>query len=343
VVAVEEDGASDWPTFARRAEKLIVRDEVAVIFGGWTSASRKALLPVVEEHDHLLFYPIQYEGQECSRNVFYAGATPNQQIEPALDWLLEHKGRRWFLVGSDYVYPRTANAVIKAKAALLGADIVGEAYLPLGSSAVDPIVDAIGEALPSGGVVINTLNGDSNVSFFKTLKKNGIDQPNGFTIMSFSAAEEEVAAIGPQYMEGTYAVWNFFHGAESAAALDFARAFETMHGLHRVTSDPAASAYTMVYLWALAAQQAGTVEVGAVRDALIGIAFDGPAGRVEIQKNHHLSQAVLLGEVRSDGTYEVRENFGVILPVAWSPLLEESRGYRCDWTLDRPDAGKFRG
>lgn len=342
VVSVEEDGASDWPTFARLAEKLIIRDEVAVIFGGWTSASRKAMLPVIEKHDHLLFYPIQYEGQECSRNVFYAGATPNQQIEPALDWLVAHKGRRWFLVGSDYVYPRTANAIINAKAELVGAEIVGEVYLPLGSSAVEPIIDAIRTALPTGGVVINTLNGDSNVFFFKTLKKAGIDQESGFTIMSFSAAEEEVAEIGPEYMEGTYAVWNFFHGAQTAAAVDFSRAFEEMHGLHRVTSDPAVSAYTMVHLWALAAEQAGTIEVAAVREALIGTVFDSPAGRVEVQKNHHLSKMVLVGEVRPNGIYEVLESFGVILPIAWSSLLEESRGHRCDWTLDRPDAGKFR-
>ncbi|MCS5638135.1 MAG: urea ABC transporter substrate-binding protein [Myxococcota bacterium] len=342
VVVVEEDGASDRHTFALRAEKLIKRDKVAVVFGGWTSASRKAMLPVFEANDHLLFYPIQYEGQECSRNVFYAGATPNQQIEPALDWLFENKGKQLFLVGSDYVYPRTANAIIKAKARQDGAEVLGEIYLPLGSSAVEPVVEAISQVFPSGGIIINTLNGDSNVSFFRKLKEAGVEQVNGFTIMSFSAAEEEVATIGPEYLEGTYAVWNYFDGADTPAARAFSSAFEDMHGLHRITSDPAESAYTMVKLWAQAAEKAGTTEVGKVREALIGIEFDGPAGKVQVQKNHHLSKTVLIGEVQEDGTFKILENDGVIQPLAWSPLLEESRGYRCDWTADRPDAGKFR-
>ncbi len=342
VIAVEEDGASDWPTFARRAEKLIDEDEVAVVFGGWTSASRKAMLPVFEEKDHLLFYPIQYEGQECSRNIFYAGATPNQQIEPALDWLFENRGKALFLVGSDYVYPRTANAIISAKAAASGSEIVGEVYLPLGSSDVAPVVEAIRTAFPDGGIVINTLNGDSNISFFRQLKEAGVDEQNGFTIMSFSAAEEEVAAIGPEYLEGTYAVWNFFHSVDTHAARTFIDAFRDMHGVHRVTSDPAESAYVMVKLWALAAEKAGTTEVSQVRDALIGVRFEGPAGAVEVRKNHHVSKTVLIGQVLPGGHFEILENKGVIQPQPWSPLLADSRGYRCDWSLDRPDAGKFK-
>jgi len=342
IVSIEEDGQSDWPTFARRAEKLIDRDKVAVVFGGWTSASRKAMLPVFEEKDHLLFYPIQYEGQECSRNIFYAGATPNQQIEPALSWLFENRGKEIFLVGSDYVYPRTANKIINAKAAEAGADVVGEIYLPLGSSDMAGVVSAIRQSIPEGGIVINTLNGDSNVSFFMSMKKAGLNRENGFTIMSFSAAEEEVAAIGPKYLTGTMAVWNFFHTVDSLASREFAAAFEEMHGLHRVTSDPAEAAYTMVHLWALAAEKAGTTEPAQVREALIGVEFDGPAGRVQVHKNHHLSKAALIGEVQADGTFKILGDGGVIEPLAWSSLIEESRGYRCDWTLDRPDAGKFK-
>lgn len=342
IIAVEEDGASDWPTFARRAEKLIDEDKVAVVFGGWTSASRKAMLPIFEEKDHLLFYPIQYEGQECSRNVFYAGATPNQQIEPALDWLFENRGKTLFLVGSDYVYPRTANSIIKAKAAASGAKVVGEVYLPLGSKDVAPVVEAIRKAFPRGGIVINTLNGDSNVSFFMKLKKAGIDEEHGFTILSFSIAEEEVIAIGPEYLEGTYAVWNFFHRVDTDAARSFAEAFTEMHGVHRVIGDPAESAYVMVNLWALAAEKAGTTDVLPVRDALIGVAFEGPAGAVEVRENHHLSKTALIGQVLRDGSFEILEDMGVIQPLPWSPLLAESRGYRCDWSLDRPDAGKFK-
>jgi urea transport system substrate-binding protein len=342
VIAIEEDGASDWPTFARRAEKLIDEDGVVVVFGGWTSASRKAMLPVFEEKDHLLFYPIQYEGQECSRNIFYAGATPNQQIEPALDWLFETRGKALFLVGSDYVYPRTANAIVNAKAAAAGAEIVGELYLPLGSSDVAPVIDAIRTAFPNGGIVVNTLNGDSNLSFFREMKEAGIDQENGFSVMSFSAAEEEVAAIGPEYLTGTYAVWNFFHSVDTDAARIFVQAFRDMHGVHRVTSDPAEAAYVMVKLWALAAEKAGTTEVARVREALIGVRFDGPAGAVEVHENHHLSKTVLIGEVLPDGSFEILENKGVIEPRPWNSLLPESRGYRCDWSLDRPDAGKFK-
>lgn len=342
IVAVEEDGASDWPTFARKADQLIERDQVAALFGGWTSASRKALLPVLEAHDHLLFYPIQYEGQECSRQVFYAGATPNQQIGPALDWLSKTHGRRWFLVGSDYVYPRTANAIIGAEAEARGAEIVGETYLPLGSRAVGPVVDALRAALPEGGIVLNTLNGDSNFAFFQALAAAGIDAEHGYAVMSFSIAEEEVAAIGPEYMAGSYAVWNFFHGVDTPAAQAFAQAFAESRGLHRITSAPASAAYSMVHLWARAAERAGTTEVDAVRAALVGTAFEGPAGRVEFGPNHHLSQSALVGEVQPDGTFAVRADFGVIAPRPWSPVLPESRGDRCDWTLDRPDAGRFR-
>ena len=176
IVPVEEDGASDWPTFAEKSKKLIDQDKVAVVFGGWTSASRKAMLPVYEAKDHFLFYPIQYEGQECSKNIFYTGATPNQQAEPAVEWLLKNKGKDFFLVGSDYVYPRTANTIIKEQLKAQGGKLVGEDYLPLGNTEVAPIIAKIKAALPKGGVIVNTLNGDSNVAFFKQMKAAGITQ-----------------------------------------------------------------------------------------------------------------------------------------------------------------------
>jgi urea transport system substrate-binding protein len=215
IVPVEEDGASDWPTFAEKAKKLIDQDQVAVVFGGWTSASRKAMLPVFEAKDHFLYYPIQYEGQECSKNIFYSGATPNQQAEPAVEWLLKNKGKDFFLVGSDYVYPRTANTIMKEQLKAQGGKVVGEDYLPLGNTEVAPIIAKIKQALPNGGVIVNTLNGDSNVAFFKQLKAAGITPANGYSIMSFSIAEEEVAAIGPEYLEGTYAAWNFFQSLDT--------------------------------------------------------------------------------------------------------------------------------
>jgi urea transport system substrate-binding protein len=200
---VIEDGASDWPTFAEKAKKLIDQDKVVSIFGCWTSASRKAVLPVFEEKKHMLWYPVQYEGQECSQNIFYTGAAPNQQIEPAVEWLLKNKGKEFFLVGSDYVFPRTANTIIKAQVAKLGGKIVGEDYIPLGGTEVTPIISKIKAALPEGGVIFNSLNGDSNVAFFKQLQGAGLD-PKKYPSMSVSIAEEEVKAIGVEYLEGHY-------------------------------------------------------------------------------------------------------------------------------------------
>ena len=178
ITYTSEDGASDWPTFAEKSQKLIDADKVAVVFGGWTSASRKAMLPVYEAKDHFLFYPIQYEGQECSKNIFYTGAVPNQQAEPAVDWLFEQfadkYGKKVYLVGSDYVYPRTANTIIKEQVKSLGGETVGEDYIPLGNTEVAPIIAKIKKEFPDGGIIINTLNGDSNVALFKQFKAAGI-------------------------------------------------------------------------------------------------------------------------------------------------------------------------
>ena len=331
IIPVEEDGESDWPTFARRARTLIERDQVAVLFGAWTSASRKALLPVLEEFDHLLFYPIQYEGEECSRNVFYAGATPNQQVEPGLSWLAERGKRRWFLIGSDYVYPRTANRVVKKKALQLGAEVVGEIYLPLGSRQVAPAIAAIRRALPEGGSIINTLNGDSNFAFFHGLAESGLDLQEDFTVMSFSVAEEEVSSIGPSVMAGSYAVWHFYHGSGSPEARRFGEAFAEAYGMRRLTSSPAASAYSMVYLWALAAEAAGSTDIGRVRDALPGTTFDSPAGRVEVTDDHHLIQSALIGRVDQTGHFELVPDGGIIDPVPFNPLLSDGRAATCDW------------
>jgi urea transport system substrate-binding protein len=343
IVPIEEDGASDWPTFAEKAQKLIDQDQVAVVFGGWTSASRKAMLPVFESRDHFLFYPIQYEGQECSKNIFYAGAAPNQQAEPAVEWLLENKGKEFFLVGSDYVYPRTANTIIKEQLAVQGGTVVGEDYLPLGNTEVAPIIAKIKQALPDGGVIVNTLNGDSNVAFFKQLQAAGITPEAGYTIMSFSVAEEEVAAIGPEFLEGTFAAWNFFQTLDTPESKAFTEAFQAKYGDNRVTNDPAEAAYNMVYLWAAAAEKAGTVDDDEVRKAMIGVSFDAPQGTVTVQPNHHLEKRVLIGEVREDGMFEIVEDKGFVKPVAWNQFVPETKGYTCDWTrTDVPDPGKFQ-
>jgi urea transport system substrate-binding protein len=272
---VQEDGASDWPTFAEKAEKLIDQDQVSVVFGCWTSASRKAVLPVFESKDHMLWYPVQYEGQECSKNIFYTGAAPNQQIEPAVDWLLENKGTDFFLVGSDYVFPRTANTIIKEQLAASGGNTVGEDYLPLGNTEVTPIITKIKAALPNGGVIFNSLNGDSNVAFFKQLQGAGMG-PDLYPVMSVSVAEEEVRQIGSEFLVGHLASWNYFQTVESPENEKWVADFKAEFGDDRVTNDPMEAAYIMVYLWKQAVESAGTFDIPEVRMAAYGQEFAAP-------------------------------------------------------------------
>jgi len=347
IVPVIEDGASDWPTFAEKAQKLIDSDKVAVVFGGWTSASRKAMLPVFESKNHMLFYPIQYEGQECSRNIFYTGAVPNQQAEPAVDWLMKtfapKLGKKVYLVGSDYVYPRTANTIIKEQMKALGGETVGEDYIPLGNTEVAPIIAKIKKAFPNGGIIINTLNGDSNVALFKQFKAAGID-PAKYPIMSFSIAEEEIRQIGPEYTTGTYAAWNFFMSLDTPASKKFTADFQKLYGADRVTGDPAESAYNMVYLWKNAVEKAGTFEdLNKVRTDMIGITFAAPQGEIKMYPNHHTSERVLIGEAEPSGQFKILEDSKTAVPpIPWNQFVPETKGYTCDWTQNRPDAGKFK-
>lgn len=329
IVPVEEDGASNPEVFAQKARKLIDVDQVSVVFGGWTSASRKAMLPVFEEKNHLLFYPIQYEGQECSPNIFYGGATPNQQIEPALDWLIGHKGNTFFLVGSDYVFPRTAHRIVKGHLEERAASIQGEVYLPLGSMEVAPIISAIQKAMPQGGIILNTLNGDSNVAFFKALKKAYLTPANGYFTMSFSIAEEEVSEIGTEYLQGSYASWSFFQTLDTSASRRFTKAFKFRFGQKRVTSDPTEAGYTMVHLWALGVESAKSLEIDKVREALLGVAFEAPEGRVQFRPNHHLKKRSLIGEIQSDGMFRVVADAGAIEPTTWNRFLPGERAESC--------------
>ena len=249
---IVEDGASDWPTFAEKSKKLIDQDKVPVVFGGWTSASRKAMLPVYESKNAFLYYPIQYEGQECSKNIFYTGATPNQQSEPATFFMYKNSpaaGKPFFLVGSDYVFPRTSNTITKEQLKSLGGEVVGEDYLPLGNTEVAPIIAKIKKALPDGGVIINTLNGDQNVAFFKQIQDAGITPANGYYVMSYSIAEEEISTIGPEFLEGHYGAWNYMMSIDTPASKKFAADFKAKYGADRVVADPQESAYNMVYLW----------------------------------------------------------------------------------------------
>ncbi len=329
---VKEDGASDWPTFNEKAIKLIDQDKVSVVFGCWTSASRKAVKDTFETKDHMLWYPVQYEGQECSKNIFYTGAAPNQQIEPAVDWLLENKGKQFFLVGSDYVFPRTANTIIKEQLSAKGGETVGEDYLPLGNTEVTPIITKIKAALPDGGVIFNSLNGDSNVAFFKQMQAAGLG-PDQYPVMSVSIAEEEVRQIGPEFLKGHYASWNYFQTVKSPVNEKWVSAFKAEYGDDRVTNDPMEAAYIMVYLWKQAVEKAGSTDIPAVREAAYGQTFDAPEGLVTMNANHHISKTVRIGEIRDDGMFDiVFETPGPVDPVPWNQYVPETKGFACDWS-----------
>jgi urea transport system substrate-binding protein len=316
---VIEDGASDWPTFAEKTKKLIQQDKVSVIFGCWTSASRKAVLPVVESLKGLLFYPVQYEGLEASPNIFYTGATTNQQIVPAVQYLVDQKKTKFFLLGSDYVFPRTSNTIIKAQlAATPGTSVVAEEYTPLGHTDYATVIAKIRAS--DADVVFNTLNGDSNVAFFKQLKDAGITSDR-LTTLSVSIAEEEVRGIGADVMAGHLTAWNYFQTTSTPQNDTFVKAYKAKYGNNRVTDDPIEAGYIGVYLWKAAVEKAGSVEVEKVRTAAKGIEFPAPEGTVKINgENQHISKTVRIGKARADGMFDEVWNSGK--PAEPDPFLK---------------------
>ncbi len=301
---VEEDGASDPQIFAEKAKKLLSSDKVATIFGCWTSASRKAVLPVVEQQNGLLWYPTQYEGMEASKNIMYMGSAPNQQIVPAVEFFLKQGKKKIFLVGSDYVFPQTANRIIKAQLAAQGGECVGEEYTPMGYTDYATIISKIKAAKPDA--IINTLNGDSNVAFFKQLKDAGISAAD-MPVMSFSIAEEEIKGIGAQNVAGHYVSWNYYQTTKTPANEKFVAAYKKAYGADRVTDDPIEAAYDAVYLWKAAVEKAKSFDVAEVTKAAKGLTFDAPEGQVKIDgDNQHLFKTVRIGIVKDDGLiYEV--------------------------------------
>ncbi|TQS14887.1 urea ABC transporter substrate-binding protein [Microbispora hainanensis] len=315
---VVEDGASDWPTFAEKATKLIAQDKVATVFGGWTSASRKAMLPVFEKRKALLWYPVQYEGLESSPYIFYTGATTNQQIVPGLDYLKEQGKKKLFLVGSDYVFPRTANKIIKAYAAANGMEVLGEEYTPLGHTEYSTLVNKITEAKPDA--VFNTLNGDSNVAFFKQLKSTGITADQ-MPVMSVSVAEEEVKGIGVDNVAGQLVAWNYYQTTDTPANEKFVAAFKAKYGADKVTSDPMEAGYNAVYLWAEAVKKAGSTDVEAVKKAAGGVSLDRPEGKVTIDgDNQHVYKTARIGVVQPDG--QIKEVWNSGEPIKPDPYLK---------------------
>ncbi|WP_174887636.1 urea ABC transporter substrate-binding protein [Cohnella herbarum] len=325
IEAVVEDGASDWPTFAEKARKLLSEDKVATVFGGWTSSSRKAMLPVFEELNGLLWYPVQYEGLESSPNIFYTGATTNQQIIPSVDFLLEKGKKKVFLLGSDYVFPRTANKIIKAQLAAKGGETVAEEYTPLGHTDYTTIIAKIKEAKPD--VVYNTLNGDSNVAFFKQLKDAGITSADLMTI-SVSVAEEEVKGIGPEYLTGHLVAWDYYQTTDTPENKIFVENFKKEYGAESVTSDPMEAGYVAVYLWAAAAEKAGSFEVDKVKEAAKGIEFNAPEGKVTIDgDNQHIYKTVRIGEIKADGQIvELWNSGGPVKPDPYLTTYDWAKG-----------------
>lgn len=319
---VQEDGQSEPTVFAEKAEKLITSDCVAAVFGGWTSASRKAMLPVFEAQDSLLFYPVQYEGLESSPNIFYTGATTNQQIVPALDYLKEQGTESIFLVGSDYVFPRTANKIINAYAEANGMEVLGEEYAPLGHTDFSTIVNKVKSA--GADAVFNTLNGDSNVAFFKEYKNAGLG-PDAMPVVSVSIAEEEVGGIGVENVEGQLTAWNYYQTIDSPENATFVEAFQAEYGDDRVTSDPMEAAYTSLHLWKGMVEKAESFDVADVQEAAGGVTFDAPEGSVTVNgDNHHIAKTALIGKIGADGL--IHTEWSSEEPIEPDPFLE---GY--DW------------
>ena len=312
---IEEDGASEPSTFATKAEKLIDSDGVSTIFGCWTSSSRKAVKPIVEDYNALLWYPVQYEGMESSPNIVYTGAAPNQQIVPAIEYLLDQGYKNFFLLGSDYVFPRTANMIITAQVEAAGAKVVGEEYADMDQSDFAAIIAKIEAAQPD--VIINTLNGTGNVSFFKQMSEKNYTAET-YPTMSLSIAEEEVATIGADILKGHMVSWNYYQTTDTEENKKFVEAYKAMFGEDRVTSDPAEAAYDAVYLWKAACEKAGSFDVDSVLEAIRTgeISFDAPEGTVTINgENQHLAKPVRIGQVGEDGLiYEIYSTDGPIDP-----------------------------
>jgi urea transport system substrate-binding protein len=334
IETVLEDARSEFAImFPRKARKLLLEDKVAVVFGCWTSSSRKSVLPVFEENNGLLFYPVQYEGNESSRNVVYTGAAPNQQILPALDWLLSQAGgskKRFYLLGSDYIFPRTANFIIVKYLQSRGLQPVDERYTPMGHKDYKTIVQDIKRAAPD--VIFNTINGDSNVYFFNELDGQGITADQ-VPVVSVSMGEDELRSLLPSQVKGHLAAWNYFQSVNTPKNKEFVQKFKDEFGWERVTDDPIEAAYFQVYLWKMAVEKAGSTDVDKVRAALqSGIEYDAPEGKVKVDpKTQHTYKRFRMGRVRADRQFDiVYESPSWIEPDPYPQVAFP--GWHCDWT-----------
>ncbi len=337
------DPASNWDLFAEKAKQLLLVDKVAVVFGCWTSVSRKSVLPVFEGNNGLLFYPVQYEGEECSHNVFYTGAAVNQQAVPAVDYLMSEEGggyKKFYLLGTDYVYPRTTNKILRAmlKARGVPEENIREEYTPFHHQDYQQIVQKI-KAFAAGGkmAVISTINGDSNVPFYKEFANQGLTAGD-VPIMAFSVAEDELRGMDTSALIGHLTAWNYFQSVDTPQNKEFVKNFKAYtkrnnlpDGDKRVTDDPMEAAYFGVYLWKQAVEKAGTTDVDAVRKAAYGMEFLAPGGKIKLdERSHHTYKPVLIGEILKDGQFKVVwRSAGLVKPEPWSEFTNPDKG--CDW------------
>lgn len=332
------DPASNWPLFAEKARELIEKEKVDAIFGAWTSVSRKSVLPVIEELDSLMFYPVQYEGEESSKNVFYTGAAPNQQAIPAVDYLMNELGvERWVLAGTDYVYPRTTNKILDAylKAAGVAEEDIMVNYTPFGHSDWQSIVSDIKKFGSAGKktAVVSTINGDANVPFYKELGSQGISSED-IPVVAFSVGEEELSGMDTGPLVGHLAAWNYFMSVDSEVNDEFIENWHAFIGNEdRVTNDPMEAHYIGFNMWVKAVEKAGTTDPSAVQDALIGVSVPNLTGGLStMMPNHHISKPVLIGEIQDDGQFEVvSSTSGLVVGDAWSDFLEGSKDLISDW------------
>jgi urea transport system substrate-binding protein len=334
--AVVVDPASDWPLFAEKARELLTVHETDVIFGNWTSVSRKSVLPVIEELNGLLFYPVQYEGEESSKNVFYTGAAPNQQAIPATDYYLEELGvEKFALLGTDYVYPRTTNKILNQYLIDKGipeSDIFVN-YTPFGHSDWSKIVADV-VALGADGKkvgVISTINGDANIGFYKELAAAGVSADD-IPVVAFSVGEEELSGLDTSNLVGHLAAWNYFQSAESDANSSFIEAWKARMGEERVTNDPMEAHYIGFNMWVAAVEAAGSADVDAVRSAMYGLEFPNlTGGMAKMLPNHHLAKPVLIGEIQEDGQFDIISQTSEVPGDAWTDFLPESAVLKSDW------------
>ena len=334
--AVVVDPASDWPLFAEKARELLTVEEVDVIFGNWTSVSRKSVLPVIEELNGLLFYPVQYEGEESSKNVFYTGAAPNQQAIPATDYFLEELGvEKFALLGTDYVYPRTTNNILESylKQKGIAEDDIFVNYTPFGHSDWSKIVADV-VALGADGKkvgVISTINGDANIGFYKELAAAGISADD-IPVVAFSVGEEELAGLDTSNLVGHLAAWNYFQSADADVNAQFVETWKAKMGEERVTNDPMEAHYIGFNMWVNAATAAGSTDVDAVRAEMYGQEFPNLTGGTAVMlPNHHLAKPVLIGEIQDDGQFDIISQTSEVPGDAWTDFLPESAVLVSDW------------